>query len=313
MPALEAPEEPAASPERDAREEDRAIVDPAKPVHDTKDSKVPLGALHSERERRKAAERALADRDQVIARSDERLKLLAAAIEEAAKPPPSPPAAAATPPPIPDWDADPSGHIQARFNALEGENRGLREMLGQHGQSFQQMDHARREAEATQQLAQWTLAQERELAASNPEYDPARQHLIQMRHAELQAMGITDPAARQQIIANDVLTLAKQAATQRGNFAQMVLGLAKARGFAMPAAAAPPDPAPSAAADPTPTSREAAQERGREMAISLGSAGGAPRGALTADALARMGDADFESVLAKARKDPSAMRALFGS
>lgn len=305
--APEAPEAPAAE-EVPETEDAPAAPDAGKPRRDTK---APVSALHEEREKRRALERTNAEEKAVhvaeLARTQERLNLLAAAVQEASKPPPP---AAPAPEPIPDFDTDPAGHIRATFKAQQDEIRGLREALGQHGQHFQQMDQQRQQATAHQQLAQWTLAQEQALAASNPEYDPARQHLINVRHQELEAMGYTDPAARQQIIGQDVLQLATQAAQQRGNFAQMVLALSKARGFVMPAApvAEPPVVEPAA-----PATREAAQERGRDMALTLGSGGGAPRGALTADNLARMGDADFEAVLAKAKKDPAAMRALFGA
>ena len=313
MPALETPQEPApeapeAAETPEAPEAEEAPAAPEK----RRDTRVPLAALHEERERRKGLEKANAEATAAhaaeLARAQERLNLLAAAVQEAAKPPPATPAA---PEPIPDFDADPAGHIRATFKAQQDEIRGLREALGQHGQSFQQMEQQRQQQTAIADLQRWAQQQEAAEMAANPVYAEAQKFLVEGRHAELEAMGYADPAYRTQLIANDAFAMANAARQQGGNFAQRVFALAKSRGFA-PKAPEPSPAAPALAAPETPT-REAAQERGREMAMSLGSAGGAPRGALTADALARMSDADFAKTLDAAKKDPNAMRALFGS
>lgn len=318
MPALEtAPEAPPEAPAAEEAPEPPEAPDgedaPAAADKPRRDTKVPLAALHEEREKRRALEKKIQDEALKAAKTEERLALLAAAVTEATKPPPAAPAA---PEPIPEFDADPAGHIMGRFNAQQKQIEAVLAALGQQGQSFQQMEQQRQQAAAVGELQRWGQQHEAAEMASNPAYGDASKHLVAARHAELEALGYSDPNQRQQIIANEALQLASMARQQNGNFAHQVLALAKARGWAPPAVAQPA--AAAAAADPVvpepaAPSREAAQERGREMALTLGTGGGAPRGALTADNLARMPDADFEAVLAKAKRDPAAMRALFGA
>lgn len=308
-PAPEPEEQPVAIEEAPEAEETTA-TDGDKSAKST----VPLAAVREERERRRKAEKALQEVQiksaAEQARAEARLQLLTEAVTEATRPPPP---VAAAPDPIPDFDEDPRGHI---LKTLEAQNRHLQEIRGAVGkqeavgQQFQEQQQ--RQAQFAE-LSRWSTAQEMALSASNVEYDPARQFLVESRHAELQAMGYADPAQRQQIIGNDVLQLAILARQQGGNFAERVLDMAKHRGFRAPAAAPKPADGSVEIAEPSAAAaRSATQARGQDMATSLGSSGGAPRGPMTAARLVAMDDASFEKVLAQAKKSPAAMRELLG-
>ena len=275
---------------------------------------VPHKALHAEREQRKAAEKALAELRTAsaaeTAKMNERFGMLQKLVEEATKPPPPAPPA---PIEIPDFDADPKGYIQKSFEAMRREveqSTGLARQIAESNlKQAEQTEQARQQQQAMQALQNWGMAQERALEATDPTFPQAREFLLKHRDAELQALGVTDPAQRHQMVVNDAYAMAAQCAQQGLNFAERVRDIARARGF-VPAA---PEPAPTAAPAADATARVAAAERGRDMALSLGASGGAPRGSLTPDKLASMNDAEFAATLAKLKTDPGAMRALFGA
>lgn len=308
MPALEDPapaaEAPVADEVTDAPETTEEAPDKPKPA----DRRVPLAALHEEREKRKSLEKQL--RDEVVGktRTEERLAMLAATVQEALKPPP---AAAAAPIAIPDFDADPAGHIRATFTAQQRQMEELRGALGQYGQNFQQMQQAAAQQQQVADLQRWAQQQEAAEIAANPAYIKAQEHLLAGRHAELEAIGYS-PEQRQQAIYNDILQLANSTRQNGGNFAQAVVAIAKSRGWAPPAAPPPETGIPIADASEAAT-RAATQQRGQDMALSLGSRGGAPRGPVTAASLAAMSDADFSKLLAAGKKDPALMQQWFGS
>lgn len=315
MQQADAAPEPEASdppPAQDAEEAPASEESPPTDAKPRRDTKVPHAALHEERVKRQKAEATAREQEAKhaaeLARAEERLQLLAAAVTEATKPAPQ---AAPAPEPIPDFDADPAGHIRATFKAQQREMEALRAAFSQQGQTLQQQQQQAAQQQALADLSRWAQQQEAAMATADPTYLPAQKHLLEMRHAELEAMGYGDFGQRQQMIANDALQLANQTRQQGGNFAERVLALAKARGFAPAAPAAPAAPSLTDAAVELPRAAINA-ERGRDMALSLGTAGGAPRGPLTVDAILRMPTADFEKMLANAKKNPAAMRQLFG-
>lgn len=285
---------------------------------------VPQKALHSERERRKAAEKAAqelrAQHAADKARADERFAMLQKLVEEATRPPP---AAAPAPIEIPDFDADPKGYIQKSFAAMRQEveqSTGLARQIAESNlRQAEAQQRAMQEQQAMAALQNWGTTQERELEAADPTFPQAREHLLKHRDAELQALGMTDPAQRHAIIRNDALQLAAQCYQSGRNFAETIREIARARGFTPQQAAqsAAPNALGSQTTQAVPPvdipSRVAAAERGRDMSLSLGAGGGAPRGQLTADKMASMSDAEFATTLAKLKSDPAAMRALFGA
>lgn len=317
-PAKAAPAEPdapakqAAEPEKPAPQ---AAPAPSEPVEDgepepAKDSPYypqwkraqrQLQELRRERETERASaasERASAavEREK-WARLDERLRVFQQAVE------PEP----AKPPATPDPEHDP---IEA-IKWLIKERDELRNATTQVVTNVQERD-------AATELKDMYLEDARSFAAQNLDFggpQGAYKWLMNNRDAELQAIGYTDPAERLRIINFDERDIVARALTARQTNpsapgpAQIIYGLAKARGFQAPASPAPGNGAghpgngaapagQNGAAPPAPsvTQQVEAIQRGQAASRSLSSAGGAP--APTGIDLAKLADMDDGEYLA---------------
>ncbi len=309
------PEKPAqaAEPEKPAQAE------PAKPAAEPIEEDDPEPAKDSpfypqwkrEKTRRQELQRELKARDDSIAaerattqaererwaRLDERLRVFQQAVEpEPAKP--------ATPP---DPESDPFGYMRW----LGEQVTGLAGRTDQVTTSVQERD-------AAIELRDMYLEDARSFATRQPDFggpQGAYKWLMANRDAELQAAGYTDPAERTRIINLDERDIVARALTARqtnpnaAGPAQIIYGLAKARGFQTPApqqgngaarpgngAAAQPPPATAAPPAPSVTQQVEAIQRGQAASRSLSSAGGAP--APTGIDLAKLADMDDGEYLA---------------
>lgn len=192
-------------------------------------------------------------------------------------------------PEMPDITQDPAGFILA----LDQRLRAFEETRAEETQN-RQIDNA--------------LEQDEMLFAQTvPDYEQASDHYIQSRARELAAFH--PPEAIYAILTNEARTIA-QNAWQRGmSPAQMVYGLAQARGYTpgqQPAPApqpqAQPAPVPQAQA-PTPGGPSAAAvvaaiNNGQAASRSLsGGAGGVAAQTINAEALLAMSDEEFERTL----------------
>lgn len=174
---------------------------------------VPQGALHQERERRKAAEaatQALQDR--------------LAALEAKLNPPPEIV--------IPDPVLDPKGFKQFQIDQI-------------NQRAKEQADNERRQMEAQQhQQVMARLNQDvQAFRATTPDYDTAFQHAVKVRQEELAFYG----NAPEQIAAQletDVQAIVAQAYSQGKNPAELFYAYAKMRGYQTPVA---PQPNPAVA------------------------------------------------------------------
>jgi hypothetical protein len=209
-----------------------------------------------------------------LARAQERLNILTQLATAQAP--------AAAPAPIPDVDADPIGHFRAVSERSAREVQQLAATVrGMHeGQQRAQQMHA---------LRQWGTNQELAFEAKEPSYRAAMAFLKQSRDEELEALGVTDPAERQRVLANDVSAIAAKAAQDRANFAERLYRTAEKRGWKAPNAA----PGTKGTNQP------------------------APRGAparLTPEAIANLPDEQFGKLVENMRqRGPSALRALMGA
>jgi len=251
--------------------------DPA--VQDGKEPKlVPIKALHEERDARKALADQLRERDDRFARLEGRLQELGQRFgqpqqQEQQRPP--------------SVEEDPVGAIKRVDDTV----RSLAER--------QQAEHQEREFVTAYGNAA------RQFAATQTDFPGAYQHLMAARDGELQAIGFTNPAQRAAIIANEERSIALRAFSENVNPAERIYALAKARGYAAPAAeaAASASPSPAPAATAVNTSERSASEkvaqtqRAQEAARSLSGGGGsASSGGLSLDALADMSDEEFGQI-----------------
>lgn len=260
---------------------------------------VPQQALHAEREKRKSAE-AKAQAAEMKAATEaakfaERFEMLAQAVQAAA-----PPAAAPAAPEIPDVSTDPIGHFKALYETTQKTLADQQAILT----GFQEQQ---RQSAAVSELRNWGVQQEVSFEQQEPTYRDAMKFLTDSRHAELEAIGITDPATRNQLIAQDVTQIAQAARQQGVNYAERLYNVAVKRGFAK-AAAAPAIPALDAVPDAV-----ARVQRGRDNATTIGTSGAAPPAAMSPERIAAMPEKEFAAYLDKVKQNPAALRQLMGA
>jgi hypothetical protein len=173
-----------------------AVADPDKPPPGF----VPQGAMHQERERRKAAEAQLQDFQRKLADIEARL---------------NPPAEIVIPDPI----LDPKGFKQFQIDQIT-----------QRAQ--ERAEAERRQVEAhQQQVVMARLAQDvNAFKVTAPDYDNAFQHAVKARREELAFYGNTPEAIEQQLEV-DVQAIVRQAYSQDKNPAEMFYSYAKMRGY----------------------------------------------------------------------------------
>jgi hypothetical protein len=309
LPPIEEPAAPAAS------ETEPAVT--TKP--EDKPAMVDKRALDEERNRRREAEKRATEIERKaaadLARTEERLRLLAEAAQAHVAQATAPAAEEAPPP---DFNTDPAGFIQHGFKQLQQALGQINERVQKVETGATQLTQQQRDAQAVGELQNWGMAQEAEYARETPDYAAATQFLAQAREKLIRTMGVSDPMEIRASIAQDVQGLARLSRERGLQFGKVLYDLAVAHGYQKAAPAASDEPAAAGRPNggtPAPSAENAAERllRGQDMATTLGSTGGAPRGELTADALGRMSDEEFANYYAKVAKNPAQMRALFGS
>lgn len=249
------------------------------------EAKVPLAALHEERQRRKEVEQQNALLQQ---RTNAILENMA---RQAAPQQVQPPA-----PELPDPNKDPAGYILAVLDAQQKKIDALTSGTTQQQQTTQQMT-------VLQQVQRRAEFMENEYKKATPDYENAVAYLRQSREAELIALGYSDPMARQSQLSQDLMGIAITAAQQNTNPAEIVYNMAKGRGYGVapatpaPALAAPPTPAaPAAPATPQPNLTTVAAGQ-QQAAVSLSGTPGTAPAKVTAKTLLEMSPADFDKFM----------------
>lgn len=260
---------PASQPEPAAQVETPA-AEPDKPPP----GMVPQGALHQERERRKAAELQMQQFQAELAEIKAKLN----------------------PPPeivIPDPVLDPKGFKEFQIKQIME-------------RAQERADAERRQMEAAQhQQVMARLNQDvQAFRATTPDYDTAFQHAVKVRQEELAFYG----NAPEQIAAQletDVQAIVAQAYSQGKNPAELFYAYAKMRGYS--------GPAPVAAAAPSPAVAQVqALAEAQKQTQSLAPAGGpASDGGMTLETLSRMSEADLAK-MPKAQRDEMMRRVMGG-
>lgn len=268
--------EPEAAPEAPP-EEAQDAVQPAEQVEpdvgdDAQPKNVPLKALHSERDRRKAAEQKARELELRLARLEGRM--------EQPQPQASQPAA-----PDEIQIPDPEEDV---FGAVKGTAEEVRRMRAEI-QRQQQETAQRIQVERIQTAYR---SEGSALISADPEFKTAYEHLIRSRQEELTALGYTDPAAREQIIQRDELQFFLAVKQQGRDLGETLKQYAKARGWQ---ASKPQPPAPKT--DPN------------EKPKTLSGTGTSPSGPMTVDRLIAMGEREFSAYY---DKNPETVRRLMG-
>ena len=240
--------------------------------------KVDYGALHAERQKRKAAEAEVGKAREEAAKLMGRFETIQQAIARSQQPQPEAPAE------IPDINLDPVGHFQAKFAQAEKQLQDVNRWR----ESQEANSTAMNNVAQLQRIAQ---QHEADFSKTTPDYQDAFQYVRAQRDQELQDMGYADPGVRQQIIQNDALQIAAQALQGNKNAAEVVYKIAKARGYAGKAAATAP-------VVKSPDLQKLTNiAKGQAANTSLGQVGGTSLPEMTAESIAKMPDAEFEKWL----------------
>ena len=239
---------------------------------------VPQGALHQERERRKAAEGQVQDFQRQMAEMQAQIAKLTA----------PPPAEIVVPDPVLQPEA---------FKKFQIDQ--IKERAAERAAQEQQA----RENAAEQHLLARVDRDVRQFKATTPDYDQAYQYIEATRRQELAFFGNSPDQIDQQIEV-DVRAIVQQAYTQGKNPGEVFYGYAKARGYSPAQAAA--QPAPQAAAQV-----QALAEAQRQTA-SMGTAGGPSNdGGVTIETLAKMTEAQLAK-MPKAERDAMMQKVMGG-
>lgn len=238
----------------------------------------------------------------------ERLRLLTEAANAAMQPMP---VASVAPPPveIPDINTDPVGHFKAQFEVLQRKTAEQDAIL----QGFNQQQER---AQQTAALRAWGSAQEAEFAKTEPAYNEAMGFMLDRRKAQLAAIGVVDPAAQQQVIANDITQIAMKSRAENANFGERMYKVAEAFGYQKKT----PEPAPAAAPVIPPldaglpaADRAARVEAGRANSTTIANVGASTPLALSVERVLAMSEVEFARHVDNVRaKGGSALRDMMG-
>lgn len=181
-------------------------------------------------------------------------------------------AEAATVPEMPDIETNPLGYMQAMEQRIANFEQSRAEE-----QQNRQLDNAMENDEAT-------------FSMEHPDYNTAAHHYVMSRAQEL--MHLYPPDQVQQIMLNEARQMAREAWSRGMPAAQMVYGMAQARGYVP--GGQPGFVPPAAQPGITPVQQVQQVQRGQAVTRTLsGSGGGAPAGQLNAEALLAMSDEEF--------------------
>ena len=264
---VEAPETPAETPAPVAET-------PAPEADKPPPGMVPQGALHQERERRKASEAAFQE-----------LQAKLAAIEAKLNPPPEIV--------VPDPVLQPEAFRQFQIDQIK-----------QRAAEKADADRRATEQAQEQQIMARVNQDVMQFKAVTPDYDQAFQHAVKVRREELAFYG-NSPEQIDQQIEVDVRAIVGQAYSQGKNPGELFYGYAKMRGYSPAQAARDPVPAQAAA-------QVNALAEAQRQTQSMATAGGPSNdGGITIETLAKMSEAQLAK-MPKAERDAMMQKVMGG-
>lgn len=174
-------------------------------------------------------------------------------------------------------------------------------VLRQTQEQLRALEEARQQEALESRFTSTIATAEAEFMKTAPDYPDAYRFLAETRDRQLQVMGIADPTARAQTIAQEGRFIAAQAFQAGQNPAERAYELAKAMGYRRTEPEAPKPTAPN----PTQTVEQLAKATAAARSLSSASGGGAPS-ELTAETIANMSDDEF------AKLSPAQFRKAMG-
>lgn len=258
---------------------------------------VPHQALHEEREARKRLERDLQAEREARALLDQRTNLILQHMGQRQQPAPEEPA-------IPTLEQDPVGHFVAKQTALEQQ---VREGSLQQQQQQQAIAQHVQMLAIQQAITRRAQGMEAEFQAEHVDYPDAVQHLMQVRHKELELLGM-DAGQRIATVQQEGMELAAHAFRTNQNPAAVIYELAKMRGYG---SAAQPSASQAGQQPAASTQRLESVAAGQRQSRSLGDMRGSPPVQMNGDRLAKMSNEEFTEWYSK-NFNTADGRALFG-
>jgi hypothetical protein len=304
-PKTEAPAEPDISDDDDEDlEEGQYVKDAQGRLRDPKTNRfvkmVPINAVHRVRDKHKATRAELEKLRIDMARGEERLAILNEAFSGQNKPQTQQqaPKEETEPNPFEEPTVDHMKDFVGAFDQMSRRNAWLLKQREKDAERTANIEQQTSQRDAMSSLRQTYTSDVQAFRQANPDFMDAYQHLVKGRLAELDLQGVRDPLKRKAIIEAEETQIVAQALQNNQSPAQLIYGIAKARGYmgkpATPAPAATPTstPAPNAA-----TEKIKALQTGQAAAQTLSNVGGQAAPSLTYEALARMNQSDFDAAV----------------
>lgn len=164
-----------------------------------------------------------------------------------------------------------------------------------------QWRQARQAEQETTQIKSAYLGTIQQAVGADPTFKDAYRHLVQSRLNELTSMGVP-PHQANETIKQEELNLARTSFTNGRNPADVIMGYAKARGFA------PKQPEPA----PTPPAEQVQQQAAKAAAATSISAGGKPpKNDLALADIANLSGAAFDAAWDKIARNAGKSNGLF--
>ena len=273
----EAPIEESSSTEQEAtteaQPEEHQEQQPEKPQ-----KTVPLAALHEARAKEREAKQRIEQLERTYAEGNARLNQLIQTLQPQIQP---------QQPQIPDRDADPVSHFDARIGIQQRQ-------IEQQNQFIQQQIQERAHQQQMEHLREYVRAQEVKYVNDRPDYNDAVNYLKEVDTRALMAVYGVDEGTAAAQVQSHLTALADRLARDGVNLPERVYAMAQAKGYA-------------------PKQHEVNQKldvakRGVAASRSLGS-GSSTSNVLTIEALANMPADEFAQAL---KADPAVWRRAMG-
>lgn len=304
-PKTEAPAEPDISDDDDEDlEEGQYVKDAQGRLRDPKTNRfvkmVPINAVHRVRDKHKATRAELEKLRIDMARGEERLAILNEAFSGQNKPQAQQqaPKEDTEPNPFEEPTVDHMKDFVGAFDQMSRRNDWLLKQREKDAERTSSIEQQTSQRDAMSSLRNTYASDVQAFRQANPDFMDAYQHLVKGRLAELDLQGVRDPLKRKAIIEAEETQIVAQALQNNQSPAQLIYGIAKARGYmGKPATSASPatpaaTPAPNAAAE-----KIKALQTGQAAAQTLSNVGGQAAPTLTYEALARMNQSDFDAAV----------------
>jgi hypothetical protein len=255
-------------PDETQAEEELADEPADEKADEADEKKVPYGAMHEERMRRKEAMAEAQELRDKMVRMEERFK----AFQEAIKPEE----------PEVSFDDDPAEYLRKE---AEKTSQTLEQMQKQQQEAMQKQQQ---QAQANQFISRYQAAAQ-EYAESNPDFQDAYNHLVNGRVQEHMLAGGMDREQAVALAQREEQAIAARAFEEGVNPAEKLVELAKLRGWTK---------APQSSKVNGTVDKVAQVEKGQKAAKTI-SKGGSSEGELTLEALADMDGEDFDKAWEK--------------